>query len=73
MTFAQNLPSFCHQSLIVKDGGDSIKRIQFYDPEISKSGVYGDPSKATPEKGARVVERVVENVQTLIQELTNGR
>lgn len=67
--YAKNVPTMCFSDLIVKEGGDKVKRIQFYSPEVSQSGVYGDPFKASPEKGRRVVERVVENAKRVISEL----
>lgn len=67
--FAKNVPELCYQYLIIKSGGDQIKRIQLYDPTVSASGVYGDPAKATKEKGALVVRRVIENTQRVIREL----
>lgn len=68
--YADNLPDLCYRYLIVKGGkGDYIKRIQMYDQSISASGIYGDPRKATVEKGSRVVQRVVENIKQVIKDL----
>lgn len=68
--YASNLPELCYRYLIVKGGSeDYIKRIQMYDQSISASGIYGDPTKATVEKGEKVVNQVVENIKNVIQEL----
>lgn len=67
--FEKHVPELCYQHLIVKVGGDKIKRIQYYTPDISASGVYGDPTSATPAKGAAIVQRVIENTRRVLDEL----
>jgi creatinine amidohydrolase/Fe(II)-dependent formamide hydrolase-like protein len=34
---------------------------------VSASGVFGDPSKASKEKGEKIIDAVVENIVTFVE------
>ena len=51
----------------------SKKSIEWYvrTARISKSGVLGDPTRATPEKGKRIWEVMIKNLVALVEDLKN--
>ena len=65
------LPSFPNPFLRFGLGveGDRIDYYTFRTREITRSGVIGDPSKASAEKGRRILEAYVQNLVEFIKQL----
>jgi creatinine amidohydrolase len=48
-------------------GGDNIGYLYPVGVNVSASGVFGDPSKASKEKGEKIIDAVVENIVTFVE------